>query len=95
MKNNYSDFFEHILKFKEKQTKQKQRGLNDFNLLSTVRKYHDEVYLHSTMIGALLSPDGLYYQDTLRYKLSCFFKVKLLLTKLSQKNYKIRRLKEN
>lgn len=65
MKNNYSDFFEHILKFKEKQTKQKQRGLNDFNLLSTVRKYHDEVYLHSTMIGALLSPDGLHYQDTL------------------------------
>lgn len=64
-KNKYEVFFEQIKKFKEEQQKQKQRGLNDFNLLSTVRKYHDEVYLHSTMIGALLDPKGLHYQDTL------------------------------
>ena len=62
---DYIEFFEKIKKFKLKQEKQKQRGLNDFNLLSTVRKYHDEVYLHSTMIGALLNPNGLHYQNTL------------------------------
>jgi len=61
----YKDFFEKIEKFRLKQEKQKQRGLNDFNLLSTVRKYHDEVYLHSTMMGALLNPKGLHYQHTL------------------------------
>lgn len=63
--DKYTSFFEEIKKFKEKQQQQKQRGLNDFNLLSTVRNYHDEVYLHSTMIGALLDPKGLHYQDTL------------------------------
>ena len=62
---DYEVFFKKIEKFKIEQQKQKQRGLNDFNLLSTVRKYHDEVYLHSTMIGALLDPNGLHYQDTL------------------------------
>lgn len=65
IEDKYTEFFEKVKKFKEKQKKQKQRGLNDFNLLSTVRKYHDEVYLHSTMIGALLDPKGLHYQDTL------------------------------
>ena len=61
----YKDFFRKIHKFKEIQDKQKQRGLNDFNLLTTVRKYHDEVYLHSAMIGALLNPHGAHYQKTL------------------------------
>lgn len=62
---NYKEFFEHIEAFTDKQEKQKQRGLNDFNLLSTVRQYHDEVYLHSTMIVAFLNPKGLHYQSTL------------------------------
>lgn len=62
---NYKEFFEHIEAFTDKQEKQKQRGLNDFNLLSTVRQYHDEVYLHSTMIVAFLNPKGLHYQGTL------------------------------
>ena len=62
---DYEDFFEKIKKFKEIQEQQKKRGLNDFNLLTTVRKYHDEVYLHSAMIGALLNPHGLHYQKTL------------------------------
>jgi len=61
----YNKFFEEIKKFKEIQEQQMQRGLNDFNLLTTVRKYHDEVYLHSAMIGALLNPQGLHYQKTL------------------------------
>ena len=63
--NKYTQFFQKIKEFKTKQYKQKQRGLNDFNPLSIVRNYHDEVYLHSTMIGALLDPKGLHYQDTL------------------------------
>ena len=62
---NYESFFEQIKEFREIQEKQKRTGLNDFNLLTTVRKYHDEVYLHSAMIGALLNPLGLHYQKTL------------------------------
>ena len=61
----YKNFFDKFKQFKNKQNKQKARGLNDFNLLTTVRKYSDEVYLHSAMIGALLDPNGLHYQHTL------------------------------
>lgn len=63
--DEYINIFEEIKKFKLKQQKQKQRGLNDYNLLTTVLKPHDEVRLHSRMIGSLLNPDGLHYQDTL------------------------------
>jgi len=63
--SEYEDFFEEIRKFKEKQDKQKQRGLNDYNILTTVLEPHDEVRLHSRMIGSLLNPDGLHYQNTL------------------------------
>jgi len=62
---DYKNFFDKLKDFKAIQDKQKQRGLNDFNLLTIVRKYHDEVYLHSAMIGALLDSKGLHYQDTL------------------------------
>jgi len=62
---NYEVFFENIKLFKEEQQKQKQRGLNDYNLLTTVLKPHDEVRLHSRVIGSLLDPNGLHYQDTL------------------------------
>jgi hypothetical protein len=61
----YNKFFEEFRRFKEIQNKQKARGLNDFNILTTVRKYSDEVYLHSAMIGAFLNPKGLHYQNTL------------------------------
>ncbi|RLA78633.1 MAG: hypothetical protein DRG78_14650, partial [Epsilonproteobacteria bacterium] len=61
----YTGFFKEIEKFKEKQNKQKQRGLNDYNILTTVLESHDEVRLHSRMIGSLLNPDGLHYQNTL------------------------------
>lgn len=61
----YENFFEEIKKFQEKQKKQKQRGLNDYNLLTVVLEPHDEVRLHSRMIGSLLNPDGLHYQNTL------------------------------
>lgn len=62
---NYKFFFDRFLNFKNIQNKQKARGLNDFNLLTTVLKYHDEVQLHSRMIGALLDPNGKHYQNTL------------------------------
>jgi len=62
---NYKNFFDNLLTFKDLQNKQKARGLNDFNLLTTVLKYHDEVRLHSRMIGALIDPSGMHYQGTL------------------------------
>lgn len=51
--------------FKEEQTEQKQRGLNDYNLFTTLLKKTDEVRLHSRFIASLLDPKGLHYQDSL------------------------------
>ena len=34
----YKNFFEKIILFKEEQKKQKQRGLNDYNMVNVVRK---------------------------------------------------------
>ncbi len=62
---DYQNFFNNFQQFKAIQKKQKQRGLNDFNLLTTVLKYSDEVRLHSRMIGNLLNPNAKHYQDTL------------------------------
>ncbi|NOR56616.1 MAG: hypothetical protein GQ531_10490 [Sulfurovum sp.] len=59
------NFFNNFQEFKAIQKKQKQRGLNDFNILTTVLKYSDEVRLHSRMIGNLLNPNAKHYQDTL------------------------------
>lgn len=59
------DFFEDMKIFKEKQTKQKQRGLNDYNLLTTILNAHDEVRLHSRVIGSFLDINGLHYQGSL------------------------------
>ena len=64
-KLDYEDFFDNFKKFQDIQKKQKQRGLNDFNILTTVLKYSDEVRLHSRMIGNLLNPNAKHYQDTL------------------------------
>jgi len=61
----YQEFFINFKKFKEMQNKQKARGLNDFNLLTTVLKYDDEVRLHSRMIGNLINPHSKHYQGTL------------------------------
>jgi len=65
----YKNFFNKFEEFKKIQNSQKARGLNDFNLLTTVLKYHDEVRLHSRTLGALLNPNGLHYQGTLFLKL--------------------------
>lgn len=65
LNEKYINFFEELNKFKEKQQKQKQRGLNDYNLLTTVLNEHDEVRLHSRVIGSLLDVNGLHYQKEL------------------------------
>lgn len=57
-------FLKEYKKFKTKQNKQIKAGKNDFNLLTTVLKYHDEVNLHSKMIASLLDPKGLHYQSS-------------------------------
>ena len=66
MKNlDYEDFFEQIKKFKDTQTKQKQRGLNDYNMVNVVRKATHEVGMHSNVIYSLIDPNGLHYQNDL------------------------------
>ncbi|RLA66641.1 MAG: hypothetical protein DRQ78_03920 [Epsilonproteobacteria bacterium] len=65
IKEEHSHFFKEMKKFKEKQTKQKERGLNDYNLLTTVLSADDEVRLHSRMIHSLLDPNGWHYQGSL------------------------------
>jgi len=61
----YKDFFEKIRKFKNEQDKQKQRGLNNYNILTTVLNKSDEVRLHSRMIFSLLDTNGTHYQSNL------------------------------
>lgn len=65
MEDRYIDFFENIKILKEKQQKQKERGLNDYNLLTTVLNAHDEVRLHSRMLASLLDIEGNHYQNEL------------------------------
>lgn len=62
---NIINFFEEVKLFKQKQLKQKKSGLNDYNLLTTVLKPHDEVRLHSRVIASLLDIEGLHYQEDL------------------------------
>ncbi|WNL27759.1 PD-(D/E)XK nuclease family protein [Arcobacter cryaerophilus gv. pseudocryaerophilus] len=61
----YINFFEKIRLFKEEQKKQKQRGLNDYNMVNVVRKENAEVGMHSNVIYSLIDPNGLHYQDDL------------------------------
>jgi len=63
-KKEIEQLFTEINKFKKEQNKQKKRGLNDYNLLTTVLKYHDEVRVHSRIIASLLDIYGSHYQDT-------------------------------
>ena len=62
---NYINFFEELKRFNEKQKKQKQRGLNDYNMVNVVRKENAEVGMHSNVIYSLIDPNGLHYQDEL------------------------------
>ncbi|MDX9961532.1 MAG: PD-(D/E)XK nuclease family protein [Aliarcobacter sp.] len=65
MDENYINFFEELKRFNEKQKKQKQRGLNDYNMVNVVRKENAEVGMHSNVIYSLIDPNGLHYQDDL------------------------------
>ena len=62
---HFKNLFEQVKGFTKEQEKQKQRGLNNYNILTTVLKEHDEVRLHSRMIASLLDPFGEHYQSTL------------------------------
>ena len=64
-KNKYGLIFEQIKKFKIEQNKQRQRGLNNYNILTSVLKTSDEVRLHSRMIFSFLNPNGEHYQSNL------------------------------
>ena len=61
----YEDFFTKIKNFQEEQKRQKQRGLNDYNMVNVVRKENAEVGMHSNVIYSLIDPNGLHYQDDL------------------------------
>ena len=61
----YQEYFEKIKRFKEEQDGQKQRGLNGYNILTSVLDKTDEVRLHTRMLYSLLSPDGKHYQSNL------------------------------
>ena len=61
----YKDYFEQIRKFQNEQDKQKQRGLNNYNILTSVLSKSDEVRLHSRMIFSLLDTNGKHYQSNL------------------------------
>jgi len=63
--DKYVDFFKTIKKFNHLRDKQKQRGLNDYNILTSVLRASDEVRLHSRMIGSLINPNGVHYQGSL------------------------------
>ena len=62
---DYEVLFSKLKCFKEAQEEQKKRGLNNYNILSTVLASHDEVRLHSRMLHSFLDPNGEHYQGTL------------------------------
>jgi len=62
---NFKLLEEEFKRFKSLQTSQKQRGLNDFNVFTTLLSKSDEVRLHSRFISSLLDVNGLHYQGTL------------------------------
>jgi len=59
------EFFDDIDRFFQLQGKQRQRGLNNYNLLTAVLQSSDEVRLHSRMLYSLLNPNGKHFQGSL------------------------------
>ena len=57
--------FQEVEYAREIQNKQKSRGLNDYNIFTSLLKANDEVRLHSRFIYSLLNPEGNHYQGTL------------------------------
>ena len=60
-----SDLFVNYTKFKSIQEQQKKRGLNDYNLFTSLLDKSDEVRLHTRFICSLLNPEGNHFQDDL------------------------------
>jgi len=58
-------FFDKIKQFFTLQDQQRQRGLNNYNLLTAVLSPSDEVRLHSRMLYSLLNPNGKHFQGSL------------------------------
>jgi len=58
-------FVEMFREYKEEQEIQKRRGLNDFNIFTTLLDKSDEVRLHSRFIGFLLDPVADHSQGSL------------------------------
>ena len=64
-RNKIDNFIELFKNFKQKQQQQKLRGLNDFNLFTTLLKANDEVRLHSRFLSFLLNTNGEHCQGSL------------------------------
>lgn len=62
--DSWEELFAALDAFEDEQAAQKQQGLNDFNLLSSVLSVNDEVRLHTRFIYSLLNPRGKHYQGT-------------------------------
>lgn len=64
------DYFNKIDEFQkeQEQEEQKKRGLNNYNVMSAIRKIHEEVGMHSNFIYSLLDNDKLNYQSIVEEK---------------------------
>lgn len=62
---DYEAFFKEYDDFKVKQSEQKSRGLNEYNVFTALLSSSDEVRLHSRFIYSLVNPVGTHYQGTL------------------------------
>ena len=78
------NFIKLFKNFKQEQQKQKRRGLNDFNLFTTLLKQDNEVRLHSRFLKVLLDPNGEHCQGELFLEL--FLKECKLTNSLDIKN---------
>lgn len=65
MNEKYEDFFQKAEKIQKEIELKKLRGLNDFNIFTTLLNVHDEVRVHSRFIHALLDVKGKHYQKEL------------------------------
>lgn len=78
MDDKYTQLFSIINSTLLKQKEQKQRGINDYNMVSIVRNATHEVGMHSNVLYSLLDPAGQHYQG--RLFLDLFIKEVLKLT---------------
>lgn len=63
--------------FKDEQQQQKLRGLNNYSIMTVLRKIHAEVGMHSNFIYSLLNTEGDHYQGELFAKLFVEYVLKI------------------